>query len=390
MNTSHDANERRYKRMRTQTEIVDQHATWIAVNPIQGCPKSCSYCFLNERGQTAVRPEQLAEPAETVDLLTASLYYAPDRPVALYTWTDVMALSKSRAHLTDLLAALAHKKIHNPIVLITKCPIPEDTLDTVANAHRSGLRIIVYLSYSGLGREVERGIQHEGLKENFPRLAHAGVPVVHYWRPAFPDSSTTGTMEAVFDWAAAYARCTVAAGLKVESAALPRLAGLWPELAPTPGVTTAEGVYPEAFWKFIHKTHQRQPDYPLFHTNSCALAYVLGQPDRFGVFGSDVCTARNHCPTTQRLRCEADNVHRPVTTNATIQTALTRRGHADTPFTFDRHRGEVVIHAALPTNTAAALTHDLGIRVRIARQHSDPYWSSGTAGALPLVIGDAG
>jgi hypothetical protein len=49
-----------------------------------------------------------------------------------------------------------------------------------------------------------------------------------------------------------------------------------------------------------------------------------------------------------------------------------------------------VIHAVLPTNTAAALTHDLGIRVRVARQHSDPYWSSGTVGALPLVIGDAG
>ena len=63
---------------RTRTAIVDQHATWIAVNPVQGCPKGCSYCFLNERGQTAVRPEQLASPAETVDMLTASRYYAPD------------------------------------------------------------------------------------------------------------------------------------------------------------------------------------------------------------------------------------------------------------------------------------------------------------------------
>jgi hypothetical protein len=120
------------------------------------------------------------------------------------------------------------------------------------------------------------------------------------------------------------------------------------------------------------------------------LAYVLGQPDRFGVFGSDVCTARNHCPTAQRRRCEADILHRPAPTDATIRTALDRRGHADTPFTLDHPRGEVVIHAVLPTNTAAALTHDLGIRVRVARQHSDPYWSSGTVGALPLVIGDAG
>ncbi|APU12514.1 MULTISPECIES: hypothetical protein [Actinoalloteichus] len=390
MNTYHDAGDRQAKRPRTQTAIVDQHATWIAVNPIQGCPKSCSYCFLNERGQTAVRPEQLVDPAETVDLLTASPYYTPARPIALYTWTDVMALPDSRAHLADLLAVLVQKKIHNPIVLITKCPIPDDTLDTVTTTRQAGLRTIVYLSYSGLGRDVERGIRHEELKTNFPRLAQAGVPVVHYWRPAFPESATTGTMEAVFDWAATYARCTMAAGLKVESAALPRLAGLWPALVTTPGVTTAEGVYPRAFWNFIHATHQRRPDHPLFHTNSCALAYVLGQPDRFGVFGSDVCTARNHCPNAQRLRCEADILRRPAPTDATIRTALDRRGYADTQFTFDHPRGEVVIHAVLPTNTAAALTHDLGIRVRVARQHSDPYWSSGTAGALPLVIGDAG
>lgn len=375
---------------RTRTAIVDQHATWIAVNPVQGCPKVCSYCFLNERGQTAVRPEQLADPAETVNLLTASQYYAPDRPVALYTWTDVMALPSSRAHLADLLAVLVDRQIPNPIVLITKCPIPDDALDTVTTARQAGLRTIVYLSYSGLGRDMERGIRHEELKANFPRLAQAGVPVVHYWRPAFPESATASTMEAVFDWAAEYARCTVAAGLKVEPAAVPRLAELWPELATTPGVTSAECVYPQAFWDFIHATHQRRPGYPLFHTNSCALAYVLGQPDRFGVFGSNVCTARNHCPTAQRRRCEADSLRRPALTDATVRTALDRRGHVDTPFALDHPRGEVVIHAVLPTSAAAALTHDLGIRVRIARQHNDPYWSSGTAGALPLVIGDAG
>jgi DNA repair photolyase len=389
--TSAGAGTRRVSRSRrTQTAIVDQHATWIAVNPVQGCPKVCSYCFLNERGQTAVRPEQLASPVETVDLLTASPYYAPDRPVALYTWTDVMALPSSRAHLSDLLAELACRRIPNPIVLITKCPIPDDTLDTVTTARQAELQTIVYLSYSGLGRDIERGIRHEELKANFPRLAEAGVPVVHYWRPAFPKSATAGVMEAVFDWAAAHAHCTVAAGLKVEPAALPRLARLWPELATTPGVTTAECVYPQPFWEFIHTTQQRRPDYPLFHTNSCALAYVLGQSDRFGVFGSDVCTARNHCLAAQRQRCDADALRRPGVTETTVRTALERRGHADKPFTLDLHRGEVVIHAVLPTNAAAALTYDLGIRVRVARQHSDPYWSSGTAGALPLVIGDAG
>lgn len=301
-----------------------------------------------------------------------------------------MALPKSRAHLAELLDVLVDRQIPNPVVLITKCPIPDDMLGAMTKARGTGLCLIVYLSYSGLGRDIERGIRHEELKTNFPRLADADVPVVHYWRPAFPESATAHTMEAVFDWAAAYAWCTVAAGLKVEAAALPRLAELWPELATTPGVTTAECVYPKAFWDFIHATGHRRPSYPLFHTNSCALAYVLGQPDRFGVVGSDVCIARNHCLSAQRRRCEADALRKPPVTETSVRTALERRGHGDKAFTLDRARGEVVVHAVLPTSAAAAVTHDLGIGVRVARQAGDPYWSSGTAGALPLVIGDAG
>lgn len=378
---------RRPRPPRTRTPIVDQHATWIAVNPIQGCPKACAYCFLNERGQTAVRPEQLASPAETVDLLISSVFYAPDRPVALYTWTDVMALPGSRAHLIDLLAQLADQQVPNPFILITKCLVPDDVLEAVTTARQAGVRVIVYVSYSGLDRDIERGIRHDDLKSNFSRLAHAGVPIVHYWRPAFPESATASTMEAVLDWAASYARCTVAAGLKVEPAAVPRLAELWPELATTPGVTTAEGVYPRPFWEFIHHTRWRHPTYPLFHTNSCALAYVLGHPDRFGVFGGEVCRVRNHCLDAQRHRCGAAALGRSALTDAAIRAALTERGHANAPFTVDHANREVLIDAPLTTSVAAALTQDLDVRIRVTRQDGDPYWSSGTAGALPLIIG---
>lgn len=376
----------RPRRSRVRTPIVDQHATWIAVNPIQGCPKACAYCFLNERGQTAVRPERLADPDETADLLAASPFYAPDRPVALYTWTDVMALTASRSHLTDLLAVLAERQFPNPVVLITKCLVPDDAIVAVTTAREAGLRVIVYVSYSGLGRDIERGIRHEALKANFPRLAQAGVPVVHYWRPAFPESATTQTMETVLDWVVPYAMCTVAAGLKVEPAALPRLAGLWPELSATRGATTAEGVYPRPFWEFIHHTEQRHPAYPLFHTNSCALAYVLGQPDRFGILGGEVCSLRNHCPPAQRHRCAADAMSRPLLTDAVIRAALDRRGQVGVTFTLQNAR-EVVIHGPLPTSTAAALTQDLGVRIRVTRQDTDAYWNSGTAGALPLIVG---
>jgi DNA repair photolyase len=372
---------------RVRTEIVDQHATWIAVNPVQGCPKRCRYCFLHERGQAGVAPEVLADPARTVELLLASPYYAPARPVALYTWTDVMALPASREHLRSVLVELADRDVRNPLVLITKCHVPDEVITDLVEARRRGVPVLVYLSLSGLNDTVERGVRHAELLENFPRLSSAGIPIVHYWRPGTPASATTAVMERVLDHAANYATCTMAAGLKVEPAALPRLAEIWPELATTEGVSTAEGVYPRAFWEFVHRTWQRHPAYPLFHTNSCALAYVLGRPDTFGIFGGTTCRLRNHCPLPQRSRCGAADAVRARPDEAQVRAALHRRGVGGAGFSLSADGRDITVHAPVDTATAAALTHDLRTRVHVDRDHTDGYWNSGTAGALPLIVG---
>lgn len=298
-----------------------------------------------------------------------------------------MALPASRAHLAELLSELVRHRIPNPVVLITKCQVPDETIGVIKDARERGLTVIVYLSYSGLGREIERGIRHDELADNFPRLAAAGIPLVHYWRPSLPESASTPTMERVVNLAAQYARCTVAAGLKVERAALRRLSRLWPELSAVEGVTEAEGVYPRPFWQFIHRTWQRHPDYPLFHTNSCALSYVLGRPDGFGIFGSDVCRVRNHCPISQRNRCHRADGERAMPTPERVREVLTRRGLEGVHFQLADDGRELELDATATTSITAAVTHDLGIRVSAVRDDADEYWTSGTVGALPLILG---
>jgi DNA repair photolyase len=374
---------------RVFTPVVDQHASWIAVNPVQGCPKRCEYCFLHERSQAGTAPVQVATPAEAQEMLLASPFYGPERAVALFTWTDVMAVASSRAYLTEFLGRLTTAGLPNPVVLITKCRIPGDVIEAVTAVRESGLRVIVYLSYSGLDAAVEAGIRHEQLTANFPLLASAGIPVVHYWRPAFPSSATTETMTRVLDLAARYAACTMAAGLKVEAGALGRLSRHWPALAVTPGVTEAECVYPAAFWEFIHRAGDLHPGYPVFHANSCALAYVLGEADRFGVHGSHVCTARNRCPGLQRDRCAAALSAAPPVTAERIDAALASRGLAGPAWELDSGTRTLAVRAVVPNAVASALTQDLGVRVVSGGQGGDAYWSSGTSGAQPLVIGEA-
>jgi DNA repair photolyase len=374
---------------RVFTPVIDQHASWIAVNPVQGCPKRCGYCFLHERSQAGVAPVQVATPAEAAEMLLSSPFYSRERAVALFTWTDVMAVAPSRAYLADLLGRLAAARLPNPVVLITKCRIPGDVTEAIARARESGLRVIVYLSYSGLDAAVEAGIRHEQLVANFPALSAAGIPVVHYWRPSFPASAATETMTRVLGLAARYAACTMAAGLKVEAGALGRLSRHWPELASTPGVTEAECVYPAAFWEFIHRAGGLYPGYPVFHANSCALAYVLGEADRFGVYGSHVCTIRNRCPGPQRARCAAARGAAPPVTPERIDAALASRGLAGAAFCLDGGTRTLAVRAVLPNAVASALTQDLGVRVVSGGQGDDAYWSSGTSGARPLVIGEA-
>jgi DNA repair photolyase len=372
--------------LRILSPLVDLHSSWIAVNPIQGCPKGCLYCFLNERGQTRVVPQEIATPEETVLAMLDSGHYRPERAVALYTWTDVMAVAASRRHLLRLLERLAATRLPNAVVLITKCAVPPEVVEAIAAARSGGLRVIVYLSYSGLGRDVERGVRHEQTVANFPLLAQAGIPVVHYWRPAFPESATEQIMSAVLDLAAAHARCSVVAGLKVEREAIPRLATLWPDLAATPDVELAEGVYPKAFWDYIHSTGQSHPDYPVFHTNSCALAYVTSEADRFGIFDTQTCLLRNHCPPAQRSICGAAGPRARRPTDRAARAALNRHGLESVGFELNRRARELRLDASLPNRVTAALAQELRIPVRANGQGDDSYWSSGTAGAAPLVI----
>ncbi|MFE1558868.1 hypothetical protein ACFW6V_28290 [Streptomyces sp. NPDC058734] len=367
--------------------VIDQHDTWMVLNPVQRCPKRCRYCYLADLGLTGAKPTVLATPEETVEQLLAHRYYHPALVLALYTCTDAMATPVTRAHLTALLDLLGASTVRNPVCIITKCHIPDDVVECIARNRAAGLPILVYLSYSGLGPDIERGIDHTALRANFPRLHAADIPVIHYWRPALPQNSTLEVIEHVMDLAVRYAACTVAVGTKVKPTALDQITELWPALAdPNLDPRAADSVWPRTTWDWLHALPDRYAAHPFFQTNSCALAYVLGRGDRAGVWNTPTCLSANRCPTAQRNRCLRTVPHREPVTHAQVENHLAKIGLPGLPFTLDT--GARTLHLGQPVllRDRHNLAQVLALTVRAPRDPQESYWSGRLAGAEPLII----
>ncbi|MFD8757400.1 hypothetical protein ACFV0O_41470 [Kitasatospora sp. NPDC059577] len=365
--------------------VIDQHESWIAVNGVQGCNKGCGYCFLEDRGLTRVRPVELATPAKTLELLLDSRYYRPTSVLALYTCTDALSTPRTRKHLTELLDLFVERGLRNPVCLITKCGFTPDVLECLTRTRAAGLPVIVYLSYSGLGPDVEQGINHDALRANFPALHAIGIPVIHYWRPFLPQNSTPEAVHRVLGLATQYAQCSVAVGLKVKPGARDQMAPLWPALKdPGLDVESASSVWPATMRETVFGLAQHYRDYPVFETNSCALSHVLKQPDTSNILGSSVCQS-NLCPLSQRERCA---IGRPgQVTRAGIDAHLAQIGIPGTPYDWEPLTRTMTVKVPMTAGDCNSLAHTLSIRVRAERSSSDHYWP-GKGSTTGLLIID--
>jgi hypothetical protein len=368
--------------LRTYEEIIDQHDSYTVMNPVQGCPKRCAYCFLKKRNQTGVKPVELATPIQTVELLLSSPYYRPGGVLAAYTCTDALATPPNRKHLIGLLAELTRAHVTNPLVLISKCAPTPEVVDAVTAARSGGLPVIMYLSYSGLGPDIERGIDHHALRRSFGLWHGAGVPVVHYWRPFLPQNSTEETMRTVLDTVVGRSACSVAVGLKTPPGAFDQMLALWDGL-PADAVN-ADAVWPQEA-KLLLETLPAEYGQLVYESNSCALAHVTGRPDDAGVWGSDVCASADLCPAGQRRLCRGTWRNPAPLGPKQIDAELARLGLQEVPYEWDPEGRQLRLAVPVRRADTTSLTYALKARVTAPREETDLYWSGRIGGSLPLV-----
>lgn len=282
--------------------LISYHDTWMSIDPIHGCPYQCHYCVLRYGDKTGVRPQVIAPPEETLKQLTEHPFFRSGiTPLAIGNETDMLH-PLNCDYLVELLATFQSAGITNSISLITKTPLKEEVLEKIQKLDR--LKVLFYLSYSGLGKKFEPGFRDENFRANFIKVKQFGFPIIHYWRPLLPENTTKDAILRMLEFVSAVADASIICGLKLHPALNKIIQGSGVIRIPDNRLDKfGEWLETSALDEILSLAGSFCPDYPIYRHGSCALAYVLSHPNYTAtIYQRDICLP-SHCPTLQRGIC---------------------------------------------------------------------------------------
>ena len=364
--------------------VIDMHASWLAVSSIVGCYNNCQYCFLQSCGKNNAKPEVLCSPKEAIDQLLNYKYYNENIPVCLLPETDPFLNESNTLYVNSLLDEIIKRNLKNTIVLVTKCYIPEFILEKLKALQNLGTNVVVYLSYSGL-EELEPNVNHENIRKNFKNLSLYEIPMIHYFRPLIPQNANR--IDEVLDYVSEYTDTSTITGMKLIPNFVDKIS-FWPELKENRDkALKAESVYPKEAWDYFHGGNYNR-NQNIYHTNICALCSKLHQSSFY--YGSEECLNLNICSAEQRKLCAEQRKllsYKQVINNC--KKILTNLSYdlTDVNFEFSQN-GLNIINLDLEIKDLAYLSYMLNIRVYVTTNRVSEYtYNSMSNGAKPLVLG---
>jgi DNA repair photolyase len=266
--------------------LVHVHDSWLAVDPVLGCPNGCSYCVLRPRGLTPRDPTWMyTEPRAVVDVLKRSSVDA-DVPLSIGNMTDLF-LPSNVARACKTIVEIAKAFPQRTLCIPTKQEVSLRDLD-VLDPYKG--QILFLISYSGLDGSLEPRIRRENIEATLRNLHERGFRALHYWRPVVEENATKQSVERVFDAVRGRTLASIVRGLKPFSQTLDTI--------------------PEAFWENLKQVNPPESKlrHPVYLHTSCAIAYANQKPDYNATqWHRQACTQQNAvvaCPIEQIDRCK--------------------------------------------------------------------------------------
>ena len=363
------------------------HSSWLVINSIVGCTNACKYCLLQDKGNNLCFPKVLGTPQEAVNELISFKYYNEQLPLCLFPNTDIFLNAENIDYLMATLDELEKNNINNDLILITKCLIPEQVLSRLKQIIESGRKVVVYLSYSGLDKEIEPNVNHNDIIRNFQNLKDLGIPTIHYYRPFIPQNSKPEKIRETLDLIHQYTPVSATMGLMYVPTMLDKQ-NFWEELKSEDieVLKKAISIWPESAWNYFYNNYDSQQFF--YQTNTCALNTILQKPST-QYYGTYECRNYNNCDPEQRKRCQmyATEINQEDTLNK-LNILLEHLGISDEySYEFDDNNGLKLNGLQLDVKTLSYLSYLLGIKVYVpnGRGLNDIY-NSTLNGAKPLVL----
>jgi DNA repair photolyase len=344
------------------------HDSWLSVDPIVGCRLDCQYCYMQSTRWTATKPEILYIVSEMVEMLIAHRHFVRDETILCFGNQTDPFLPDNVDYTLKFFEALEQRGFNNPLVVVTKKRIPRHFLDRACQLKY--VRPIFILSYSGLPKSIERGVNPKENQENFKTLSQLGLCVTHFWRPLIAENGSVEILEEVLELVAQYAMASVYTGLKLN----PHFYFTYAKNSHLRLPEELDGQYgdyiPEGVEERLRTlASAKYPNYPMYMHTSCAVSYVLSIPDYTATLYHPVCKASN-CPMWKRRICEGA---RSSPTRQQTQTLLSHLG-LENSFTISDH--VIEISGEINQEDYAFLLHCLNYPLKAQVKHTRNLWGS--------------
>lgn len=354
---------------------VDLHSSWLVVNSVRGCTNGCKYCFLEDKLNVS-KSRVSCTAKEVVQELLVYPFYDEKIPICLFPNTDIFLNESNIAYLMEVLAEFERLDIKNDLVIITKCLIPKYVLKYFQKLQKKGFRIVVYLSYSGLNRKFEPGVNHKDILNNFKMLKKYSIPCIHYFRPFILDNSSKKRIQKVLKEVHPYTSISVVSGLMIqnkEKENLRLLTGL--TNVDMNMLNTSSSVYPASAWNYLFQEYLGSQF--IFQTNTCALNMALEKICSM-YFCSKECIFFNSCSRNMRMRCQRNMCQRDYSKLfQDISFYFKKLGiHESHSWNLSNHNTLQIIGQSLDSKILIYLSFVLGIKVMMSSQDKDLYYSS--------------
>lgn len=367
--------------------VIEMHSSWLAINSIVGCPNNCKYCLLQATNDNNCFPRQIVSPKEAINQLLEYKYYDKDIPLCLLPNTDVFVNPKNIDYLLDLLQEIENKNVKNDLIIITKCNITDNVIKKVKEIKEKGQNVVFYISYSGLGKDIEPRISEGILQNNFRKLNENNIDVIHYFRPFLPQNSDSKRIEEILNFVNKYTDVSVTTGLALIETFIDKIE-CWEEVKQNRELCLkANCVWPESAWNYFNKDYSHKQQ--IFQTNTCGLNTKLKRPST-QYYGTEECLNYNHCSKEQRERCKlAHQELKKELIKEKCLILLKKLGFntENIEFNFDKFGSLELKNIDLKISDASYLSYKLGIKVYISTNNivSNTY-NSTLNGAKPLVL----